>query len=143
MKFHHLYAGIYTLWTLWPLFIDGVQLPQGYSHFEQAVYLLFTIQFNFYLHPTCLLIHNESGLLWHNKRNLKSKWHMACDFFFILKYLCNPLLYIPSVCSNRICFKVQKKVNSNLRRIWIILINLCHFKYQTELFSYVSNLDGP
>ena len=28
--------------------------------------LIFTIQFNFYLHPTCLLIHNESGLLWHN-----------------------------------------------------------------------------
>ena len=31
--------------TLWPLFImDGVQLPQGYSHFEEAVYF-FTIQF--------------------------------------------------------------------------------------------------
>ena len=26
--------------TLWPLFIDGVQLPQGCSHFEQAVYIL-------------------------------------------------------------------------------------------------------
>ena len=26
--------------TLWPLFIDGVQLPQGYSHFEEAVYFL-------------------------------------------------------------------------------------------------------
>ena len=27
--------------TLWPLFImDGVQLPQGYSHFEVAVYFL-------------------------------------------------------------------------------------------------------
>ena len=24
--------------TLWPLFMDGVQLPQGYSHFEEAVY---------------------------------------------------------------------------------------------------------
>ena len=76
-------------------------------------------------------------------------------FFFILKYLCNPLLYIPSICSNRICFKVHMaigvqlgldkhwKVYSNLRRIWIILINLCHFKHQTGLFSYVSNLDGP
>ena len=29
-----------TLKTLWPLFIDGVQLPQGYSHFEEAVYFL-------------------------------------------------------------------------------------------------------
>ena len=27
--------------TLWPLFImDGVQLPQGYCHFEEAVYFL-------------------------------------------------------------------------------------------------------
>ena len=26
--------------SLWPLFIDGVQLPQGYSHFEEAVYFL-------------------------------------------------------------------------------------------------------
>ena len=30
--------------TLWPLFMDGVQLPRGYSHFEEAVYF-FTIQF--------------------------------------------------------------------------------------------------
>ena len=31
--------------TLWPLFIDGVELPQGYSHFEEAVYfLLFSSQ---------------------------------------------------------------------------------------------------
>ena len=30
-----------TLKTLWPFFImDGVQLPQGYSHFEEAVYFL-------------------------------------------------------------------------------------------------------
>ena len=26
--------------TLWHLFMDGVQLPQGYSHFEEAVYFL-------------------------------------------------------------------------------------------------------
>ena len=26
--------------TLWPLFMDGVQLSQGYSHFEEAVYFL-------------------------------------------------------------------------------------------------------
>ena len=26
--------------TLWPLFMDGVQLPQGYTHFEEAVYFL-------------------------------------------------------------------------------------------------------
>ena len=26
--------------TLWPLFMDEVQLPQGYSHFEEAVYFL-------------------------------------------------------------------------------------------------------
>ena len=24
----------------WALFMDGVQLPQGYSHFEEAVYFL-------------------------------------------------------------------------------------------------------
>ena len=24
----------------WPLFMDGVQLPKGYSHFEKAVYFL-------------------------------------------------------------------------------------------------------
>ena len=28
------------LLTLWPFFMDGVQLPQGYSHFEEAVYFL-------------------------------------------------------------------------------------------------------
>ena len=61
-------------------------------------------------------------------------------FFFMLKYWCNPLLYAPSTCSALICFKVQMtldvqlgldtqwKVYSNLTRIWIILINLCHFK---------------
>ena len=26
--------------TLWPLFMDGVQLPQGYSHSKEAVYFL-------------------------------------------------------------------------------------------------------
>ena len=26
--------------TLWPLFMDGVQLPQGYIHFEEAVVLI-------------------------------------------------------------------------------------------------------
>ena len=26
--------------TLWSLFMDGVQLPQGWSHFEEAVYLM-------------------------------------------------------------------------------------------------------
>ena len=26
--------------TLWPIFMDGVQLPQGYCHFEEAVYFL-------------------------------------------------------------------------------------------------------
>ena len=26
--------------NLWPIFMDGVQLPQGYSHFEEAVYFL-------------------------------------------------------------------------------------------------------
>ena len=26
--------------SLWPLFMDGVQLLQGYSHFEEAVYFL-------------------------------------------------------------------------------------------------------
>ena len=26
--------------TLWPLFMDGVQLSQGYSHIEEAVYFL-------------------------------------------------------------------------------------------------------
>ena len=26
--------------TLWPLFMYGVQLPPGYSHFEEAIYFL-------------------------------------------------------------------------------------------------------
>ena len=26
--------------TLWPLFMNGVQLPQGHSHFEEAVYFI-------------------------------------------------------------------------------------------------------
>ena len=53
--------------TLWPLFImDGVQLPQGYSHFEEAVYFLpFTIyhspfiQFTFYLTKQSLTLLNN------------------------------------------------------------------------------------
>ena len=32
------------------------------------------------------------------------------SFFFVLKYLCNPLLHVPSVCSNVACFKVQMTV---------------------------------
>ena len=32
---------------------------------------------------------------------------MTCVVLFMVKYLCNPLLYIPSTCSNLICFKVQ------------------------------------
>ena len=39
-------------------------------------------------------------------------WHVY--FFFILKYLCNPLLYIPLICSNRICFKVQMTLGVQL-----------------------------
>ena len=30
-----------------------------------------------------------------------------CISLFLLKHLCNPLLYRPSICSNLICFKVQ------------------------------------
>ena len=30
----------YTEIHLWPLFIDGVHPPEGYSHFEEAVYFL-------------------------------------------------------------------------------------------------------
>ena len=26
--------------TLWPLFMDGIQLPQGSSHYKEAVYFL-------------------------------------------------------------------------------------------------------
>ena len=26
-----------TLKALWPFFMDGVQLPQGYSHYEEAL----------------------------------------------------------------------------------------------------------
>ena len=32
--------------TLWPLFMDGVQLPQGYSHFEEAVYFYHSVPRN-------------------------------------------------------------------------------------------------
>ena len=85
-----------------------------------------------------------------------------CISFFMLKYLCNPFLYIPSICSNLICFKVQMTLGVqlgldtqwiNLRRIWIILINLCYFSTKQDFWDYfnvinvwqcyVSNLDGP
>ena len=39
-------------------------------------------------------------------------WHVY--FFFILKYLFNPLLYIPSICLNVICFKVQMTLGIHL-----------------------------
>ena len=32
--------------ALWPLFMDGVQLLQGYSHFEEAVYSLHEVPRN-------------------------------------------------------------------------------------------------
>ena len=32
--------------TVWPLFMDVVQLPQGQSHFEEAVYFLpYSVEF--------------------------------------------------------------------------------------------------
>ena len=31
---------IYIQKTLWAIFMDGIQLPQGYSHFEEAVYFI-------------------------------------------------------------------------------------------------------
>ena len=39
---HNTFSGSFFLKkkTLWPLFVDGVQLPQGYSHFEEAIYFL-------------------------------------------------------------------------------------------------------
>ena len=39
-------------------------------------------------------------------------WHVY--FFFMLKHSWNPLLYIPSICSNLICFKVQMTVDLQL-----------------------------
>ena len=39
--------------TLWPLFMDGVQLPQGYSHFEKAVYFLPFSQRCCFMHVIC------------------------------------------------------------------------------------------
>ena len=32
--------------TLWPLFMDGVQLPQGYSHFKEGVYFYHSVPRN-------------------------------------------------------------------------------------------------
>ena len=48
--------------TLWPLFMDGVQLPQGYSHFKEAVYFLpFSSQkFTFYHSVTIWVTINDS-----------------------------------------------------------------------------------
>ena len=91
--------------------------------------------------PTHLYI-SESGLLWITNRKLlmmnwNDIWHVP--FFFVLKYLCNPPLNVPWICSNLVNFKVYMTLSvqlgldtqwilySNLRRIWIILINLCHF----------------
>ena len=37
-----------------------------------------------------------------------------CISFFMLKYLCNPFLYIPSICSDLICFKVQMTLGVQL-----------------------------
>ena len=31
---------IITTTTSWPLFVGGIQLPEGCSHFEEAVYFL-------------------------------------------------------------------------------------------------------
>ena len=44
INFHNYWSTSFLVkkknFTLWPLFMDGVQLPQGYSHFEEAVYFL-------------------------------------------------------------------------------------------------------
>ena len=49
MQINYLTKGVYVnlkTWknfkkkTLWPLFMDGAQLPQGQSHFEETVYFL-------------------------------------------------------------------------------------------------------
>ena len=38
----YVYIYIYTQITLWPLLVDGVQLPQGYTELLRGDSLLFT-----------------------------------------------------------------------------------------------------
>ena len=40
ISFQKCFPSCFKKKTLWPLFMDGVQLPQGYSHFEEVVYFL-------------------------------------------------------------------------------------------------------
>ena len=50
--------------TLWSLFMDGVQLPQGYGHFEGAVYFLPLIKFPESTEGTKLMVLNVVPLDW-------------------------------------------------------------------------------
>ena len=94
----------------------------------------------------------ESGLLWHNNRSIKSKWHMTCVFLFYFKiFIQSTFIYTINLLKPymfqmtlgvQLGLGNQWKLCSNLRRIWITLINLCHFKHKTGFLIYVSNLDG-
>ena len=70
--------------TLWPLFImDGVQLPQGYSHFEEAVHFLpFSSQkFLVLILSTSVLI--TGHLDWESSANFSQNHPQACFLYWI------------------------------------------------------------
>ena len=54
-----------NLKTLQPLFVDGVQLPQGHSHFEEAVYFLLLSSQKFLV----LILSTSEG--WKTESNLE------------------------------------------------------------------------
>ena len=58
--------------TLWPLFMDGVQLPQGHNHFKEGVYFLLFSSLTFLrplLHKVKICLSQEQNelLRWNKK----------------------------------------------------------------------------
>ena len=56
----------------------------------------------------------ESGLFVPHTMAVSQNGIYHVYFFFILKYLCNLLWYIPWICSSLICFKVQMTLRVHL-----------------------------
>ena len=70
----------FIFFSLWPLFMDGVQLPQGLSHFEGAVYFLPLTSWKLLV----LILTTSDG--WKVKLTLvELKFQKSWDFFNFLQ----------------------------------------------------------
>ena len=86
--------------------------------------------------------YNDSKSKWQiwQTLNKRLEWYMAYVFLFCVKNIFTIHLYVPSICSSVFAsfpvqaalgvptgFRTEWTVHSNQTRIWLLLMNLCHF----------------